>query len=205
MRSGTAAQTQTDPVAFATGSVSVERVSAASADTEWYVGYVALVGGFRGRFDSRFAGVLLVGDEIDAIQGLPTLRWSRNCEALTDIVFGADREPESAAQWNPRPWISNSIANLSECDAAELDSVLRLLLSIPDLPARRPSIGCGLIARTPSSTTHLRIRSAYTAASALRQRTQRSITAENSMIYPEGSPLFLPIIRYATLPARGSA
>ncbi len=98
---------------------------------------------------------------VDALQLLPTLRRSSNSEALTNVFIGPYGETQRATRRNAGAWITNAVPNFAECDATEVDFVfVRLLLPIADLAARRLMFGCGLFARTPSTTTHLRIHSA---------------------------------------------
>jgi hypothetical protein len=102
----------------------------------------------------------IVFDEVHPIERLPTFGWSGSREALADIVFGSERETHRAARRNAGARVSNAVPNLAECDAAEPDSVFGLLLMVANLATSQVLFGCGLRARTPSPTTHLRIRSA---------------------------------------------
>lgn len=116
----------------------------------------------------RFGGWIRLGvtkgfvviHEVHPVQLLPTLRWSSYSEALTNVFIGPKCEPERATHRNTSAWISNPVPNLTECNTSGRQSVFRLFQPVTNLTTRRVVFGCGLIARTPSTTTHLRIHSA---------------------------------------------
>jgi len=142
------------------GPSSVICVSATSRSALKLISSGALVGGFPRTFRLCALRNLLVIYDEDSIKLLPTLRRSSDSEALTNVIIGSQCKSQSTSHGNACAWITNAVPNFAECNTTENDFVFRLFLPIANFAARRFMFGCGLIARTPSSTTHLRIHSA---------------------------------------------